>query len=150
MQYIDVRKILLEHGPIVEDPRLFFHRELWRRIEEMDFLVTSIEKQKTHNAWEIRCKGGVAAEAFLLINSGRKSLKRKGLIEELFSFQIRKCLKALGKAIRKDEIVVVRSKCYFHITLIWKKGHPGRLAHNPRKSDVLSVQLKPWLLSVRN
>lgn len=119
-------------------------------VSEMGFQVTSIEKTKSHNAWEIRCKGGVAAEAFLLINAIRKMSKKNGRIEELFSFQIRRCLKSLGKPIKKDAIVVVRSKCYFHVSFIWSKGKPGRLARNPRKADVLSVQLQPWLKAGRN
>src|SRR5438093_10557404 len=61
-------------------------------------------------------------------------------------------LKQLGRPIRRDEIVVVRSGVYVQVAFVWRLGTPGVLRRAPKQNHPFQVSLilRRWLREQRN
>ena len=125
------------------------------RLTEIGFKVLSVERLNSHPLWRIRLKGSLQVQAHLLISQSAALFdlsKSHGLLERQLAKYIQRILKQLGQPIRKDEIVVVRSKAYVHVAFVWPLGTPGVVGRLPKDIHPFQVSLilRHWLREQRN
>jgi len=134
---------------------MFYHRQLRERLTEIGFKVHSIERLDSHPLWRIRLKGSLKVQAHLLVSqpTGLFDLsKPHGLLEQQLTKYIQRILKQLGRAAKKDEIVVVRSGTYVHVAFVWPLGRTGVVGRAPKDYHPFRVSLilRRWLREQRN
>ena len=150
-----IRKFFARYGRYRAPAGTFYHRQLWDRLTEIGFKVLSVERVDSHPLWRIRLKGSLKVQAHLLISqpAGLFDLsKSHGLLERQLPKCLQRILKQLGQAIRKDEIVVVRSGAYVHVAFVWPLGTPGVVGRAPKEHHPFQVSLvlRRWLREQRN
>jgi hypothetical protein len=148
-------KFFARHGRYRVPTGTFYHRQLRERLTEIGFKVLSIERLDSHPLWRIRLKANLNVQAHLLISqpAGLFDLsKSHGLLERQLTKYIQRILKQLGRPVRKDEIVVVRSGAYVHVAIVWPLGTPGVLGRAPKEHHPFQVSLvlRRWLREQRN
>ncbi len=130
-----------------------FYQELWKqRLAGMGFSVRSSERLPHHPVWDIRLRGNLAVQAYLLLSkpvparlTGAKELMLKQLEAE-----IRQIARELGPPIRSDGLVVVRTGTYLRVGFIWPLGKPGLWLKPDKQPDAFSFLIRPWLHKNRN
>ncbi len=130
-----------------------FYQELWRdRLSEIGFYVISVERMPHHPVWEIRLRGSLAAQTYLLVT--RPVPKAHALADDLLVPQlkdeIRQIAQRLGKPIKPDCVGVSRTGAFFRVSFLWPLGRPGVLVRQEKRAEPFSFLVRPWLRRCRN
>ena len=140
--------------PVMADNRAatgtFYHRQLRERLSEIGFKVLSIERLDSHPLRRIRLKGTLKVQAHLLISQPAELFdlsKSHGLLERQLTKHLQRILRQLGKPVRRDEIVVVRSGAYLKVAFVWPLGTPGILRGSVKEVNPFqgSPVVRRWL-----
>src|SRR5436190_1917567 len=156
VQKASIKKFFARYGYYRAHGGTFFHRQLRQRLIDIGFKVLSVERLETHPVWKIRLKGNLGAQANLLMSqpAGHSYLANPShLLERQLAARIQRILKLLGKSVRCDEIVVVRSGTYFQVAFVWPMGRPGVLGRSVGQGThpyQVSMVLRRWLRHQRN
>ena len=145
-------KILLRCGQYYQSGELFYQR-LWReRLRHLGFWVITIEKLACHHLWDIRLRGTLVAQAYLLLSkpASSASFHAKDLMAAQLKAEMRLMAKELGPPIKRDEITVERTGTYVRVVFLWPKGEPGLLMRKEKKADAFPFLIRPWLRCLRN
>jgi len=126
---------------------------LWRdRLREIGFYVISVERLPHHPVWEIRLRGSLAAQTYLLVT--KPVPKANALADDLLvpqlKAEVRQIAQGLGKPIKRDCVGVTRSGAYFRVSFLWPLGRPGMLVKQEKKTEAFSFMIRPWLRRSRN
>jgi hypothetical protein len=147
-----LQEILLQCGQYFQPGALFYQR-LWReRLRHLGFRVIAIEKQQYHHLWEIRLRGTLTAQAYLLLSkmASPKSLRAKDLLVEQLKAEIHLLAKEMGPPLKRDEIMVTRTGAYVRVVFLWAAGEPGLLMRKEKQADAFPFLIRPWLRKIRN
>ncbi len=147
-----LHKILLDSGTYYHSAE-FFYQELWRqRLLNIGWRVLAVERLPYHPVWDIRLRGTLAAQVYLLLSKpvAVRVAKSKDPLCKQFECEIREIAKELGPAICRDCVSVIRTGTYFRVSFIWPRGKPGRLVHQVKKPVAFTFLIQPWLRKNRN
>ncbi len=147
-----LERIMRQCGAYYHSGRFHFH-ELWRdRLREIGFHVISVERMPHHPVWEIRLRGSLAAQTYLLVT--RPVPKALACADDLLvpqlKSEIRQIAKDLGKTIKSDCVGVTRSGAYFRVSFLWPLGKPGLWSRQEKRTEPFSFLIRPWLRRSRN
>ncbi len=144
--------ILLKCGGYYRSGELFYQR-LWKdSLIRLGFRVISVEKLDCHHLWDLRLRGTLTAQSYLLLSTPvpAKLLNNPELLERQLQAVICDIAYELGPPIKRDEITVVRTGAYFKVAFIWPCGEPGLLLRKEKRPDAFRFLIRPWLRTVRN
>lgn len=130
-----------------------FYQELWKqRLIHMGFRVISVEKLDLHDVWDIRLRGSLTAQAYLLVSKpiSKQVSGHSDLMARQLRTEIRSIAADLGCPIRADCIQVVRTGALLRASFIWPVGRPGLLLKARKKPEAFSFLIRPWLRKRRN
>jgi hypothetical protein len=126
---------------------------LWREpLGQIGFRVIAVERLPHHPVWEIRLRGTLTTQAYLLVTkpmTKARSAATDPLLAQLKS-EIQQMAKDLGSSIKSDCVSVARNGAYFQVTFLWPLGKPGLLLQKQKKAQPLSLLIRPWLRRNRN
>ncbi len=152
-----LKQFLAKYGRHVEPGRLFYHLRLQERLTALGFRVISIEHLDTHPVWNIRIRGNLEAQTNLLLGKSYKGKRPASwgsgeVIEQRLKGEMQSILKSLGKAVKADELNVVRYGGYFQIVFVWPLGQPGKWFPPPKRPHPLqlSTVMQGWIKEQRN
>ncbi len=147
-----LEQIMRRCGAYYHSGRFHFH-ELWRdRLREIGFYVISIERLPHHPVWEIRLRGSLAVQTYLLVTKPvpKAHASAPDLLVPQLKSEIRQIAKDLGKPIKSDCVGVTRSGAYFRLSFLWPLGKPGLLLKQEKRTEPFSFLIRPWLRRSRN
>jgi hypothetical protein len=134
-------------------PAELFYQELWRdRLGEIGFYVISVERMPHHPVWEIRLRGSLAAQTYLLVTKPipKPHACADDLLVPQLKAEIRQIAQGLGKPTKRDCVGVTRSGAYFRVSFLWPLGRPGVLVRQEKRAEPFSFLVRPWLRKNRN
>ncbi len=147
-----LERILRRCGAYYHSSDLFYH-ELWRdRLREIGFYVISVERMPHHPVWEIRLRGSLTAQTYLLVTKRvpQAHACADDLLVPQLKSEIRQIAKDLGKTIKSDCVGVTRNGAYFRVSFLWPLGRPGLLLNREKRAEPFSFLIRPWLRRSRN
>jgi hypothetical protein len=123
----------------------------------LGFRVISIERLEEHPVWNIRFKGNLEAQTNLLLGKSYKGKRPSSwgsgeVIEQRLKAEMQAILKSLGRAVKADELTVVRERAYFGAAFVWPMGKPGKWFPQPKRPHPLQVSgvVQRWISNQRN
>ncbi len=157
MKKKNLKQFLAKYGRFVEPGQFFYHHRLHERLTGLGFRVISIERLDTHPVWNIRIRGNLEAQTNLLLGKSYKGKRPAAwgsgeVIEQRLKAEMQSILKQLGRAVKADELNVVRYGGYFQIVFVWPLGQPGKWFPRPARPHPLRVSgvMQRWLKGQRN
>ena len=152
-----LKQFLARYGRHVEPGKLFYHLRLQERLAALGFRVISIERLSEHPVWNVRFKGDLHAQTTLLLGRGYKGKRPASwgsgeVIEQRLKAELASILKSLGRAVKADEMTVVREGAYFGAAFVWPLGEPGIWCPPPNRPHPLQVSgvVQRWIKQQRN
>jgi hypothetical protein len=157
MKKVGLKQFLAKYGRYREPGQFFYHHRLQERLASLGLRVISIERLSEHPVWNIRFKGNLDAQTKLLLGksySGKRpaSWGSGEVIEQRLKAELRSILKQLGRALKADELNVVRHGAYFQAVFVWPMGQPGTWLPQPARPHPLQVSgvMRRWIKTQRN
>jgi hypothetical protein len=157
MKKTDLKRFLAKYGRFVESGQFFYHHRLDERLASLGFRVISIERLDTHPVWNIRFKGNLDAQTSLLLGKSYKGKRPTSwgsgeIMEQRLKGEMQSILKSLGRAVKSDEINILRYGNYFQCVFLWPMGQPGKWYAQPKRSHALQVAgvVRRWIKQQRN
>ena len=153
----NLKQFLAKYGRFVESAQFFYHHRLHERLTALGFRLISIERLDTHPVWNIRIRGNLEAQTALLLGKSYKGKRPSSwgsgeVIEQRLKAEMQSILKSLGKAVKADELNVVRYGGYFQIVFVWPLGQPGTWFPPVKRPHPLQVSgiVQGWIKQQRN
>jgi hypothetical protein len=157
MKKTNLKQFLAKYGKFREPEQFFYHYRLNERLSALGFWVISIERLDTHPVWNVRFRGSLEAQSHLLLGKSYKGKRPASwgsgeVIEQCLKAEMLSILKSLGKAVKADELTVVREGAYFGATFVWQLGQPGKWYPQPKRPHPLQVSgvVQRWIKQQRN
>jgi hypothetical protein len=157
MKKTNLKQFLAKYGRFVESGQFFYHYRLHERLTALGVRVISVERLDTHPVWNIRFKGNLDAQTKLLLGksySGKRPAPWGSgeILEQRLKAELRSILKQLGRAVKADELNVVRYGGYFQAAFVWPLGKPGTWHPRPARPHPRQVSgvVQHWIKSQRN
>jgi len=91
---VELKQLLRKCGRYYQAGDLIYHR-LWReKFRQLGFRVIAVEKLDCHHVWDIRLRGSLSAQSYLLLSkpvpnralAGEKNLQEEQLKAEIKQF----------------------------------------------------------------
>jgi hypothetical protein len=153
----NLKQLLAKYGRFVESGQFFYHHRLHERLASLGLRVISIERLEEHPVWNIRCRGNLEVQTNLLLGKSYKGKRPASwgsgeIIEQRLKAEMQSILKSLGKAVKADELNVVRYGGYFQVVFVWPLGKPGKWFPQPKRPHPLQVSgiMQRWIKGQRN
>ena len=147
-----VKKIMLKAGRYFQPADLSYQR-CWRdRLRQIGFSVMSVERLPEHPVWDIRLRGTLAAQTYLLVSKPAKKqiVDNDNLLLEQLRTEVQQIAKQLGAPIKADCLTVERKGTYVRLAFVWPLGQAGILRRTDKKPDPFAFLIRPWLRRIRN
>ncbi len=145
-------KILRRSGAYYHPGALFYH-ELWaQRLANLGLRVISIERLPYHPVWDLRLRGTLSAQTFLLASkpSPKKLCGAQDLVCVQLTSEVRQMAKDLGCRIAWDCLSVIRTGTYFRVSFVWPLGKAGIWLKREKKPAAFTFFIRRWLRKCRN
>ena len=157
MKKTNLKQFLAKFGRFREPGQFFYHHRLTERLASLGFRVISIERLEEHPVWNIRFKGSLEAQTNLLLGESYKGKRPASsgsgqVIEQRLKAEMHAILKSLGRAVKADELTVLREGAYFGAAFVWPMGQPGKWFPQPKRPHPLQVSgvVQRWIKQQRN
>ena len=121
---------------------LFYQRKIARHLATLGFRVICVERQPVHPVWELRLQGTLDALATLMISCPCSRPNVKEPFDRQLKVQVCEILGELGKPLKVADMTVIRSRSYYRVLFVWRRGRTGK--YQPRSSPA------PAFLASRN
>jgi hypothetical protein len=144
--------VLRNAGKYFQPADLFYQRLWWQRLRQVGFQVISVERLEAHPVWDIRLRGTLAAQAYLLVSkpASHKVMASDEMLEAQLKAEVQRIAQEMGPAIKTDSISVDRNGQYLRVAFLWSPGKPGLLMRKTKKPEAFTFLIRPWLRQVRN